>query len=143
MSPATREHYTALFAEIAESLGAEREPTFTGMIGFSAGGPVSMRRVGEWYVTCELSMCAEQVESAEGLKFELLSLLDLGERDCHRLLTALGALSMAECLGDLHTVDVSHVLSAAPFSAVQLQLLSRCKIAGRAYGVYGVAPVGA
>ena len=143
MSPATRDHYTALFAQITKSFGPEREPTFTGVIGFSAGGPVSMRRVGDRYVTCELSLYSEQVESAEGLKFELLSLLDLGERDCHRLLTALGALSMSECLGDLHTVDVSHVLPGAPFNEVELQLLSRCEITGHAFGVYGVARVGA
>lgn len=143
MDTSAREHYAALFAEIANDFGAVDETTVTGIIGFSAGGPVSMSRVGsgERYVTCELSLYPEQVESSEGLKFELLALIDLEQAACQRLLTALGALSMTETLGDLHTIDVSQVVENV--SSVQLHLQSRCEISGRAYGVYRVVRVGA
>ena len=143
MDTSAREHYTALFAEITKDYGAVDETTFTGIIGFSAGGPVSMSRVGngERYVTCELSLYAEQMESSEGLKFELLALVDLEQAECQRLLTALAALSMSEALGDLHTIDVSQVVESV--SSVQLRLQSQCEISGRGYGVYGVVRVGA
>jgi hypothetical protein len=143
MATSTREHYDALFAEIANEFGPVDEATSTGIIGFSAGGPVSMSRVGSGgrYVTCELSLYPEQVESSEGLKFELLALVGLEQDECQRLLTALGALSMSETLGDLHTIDVSQAVESV--SSVQLRLQSQCKISGRGYGVYGVVPVGA
>jgi len=143
MTTSAANHYEALFADIAKSCGPVDNVTLTGIVGFSAGGPVSMCRVGAAdYVTCELSLHPEQVESSEGLKFELLSLVGLEEAKCQRLLTAIGTLSMEAVLGDRHTVDVSQIISNAPFSSVQLKLKSRCEIGGRRYGIYAVEPVG-
>jgi len=112
----------------------------SGIVGFSAGGPVSMRQLGDrnHYVTCELSLYPEQVISSEGLKYELLSRLDLNEADSHHLLTALGGLTLEERLGSRHTVDISAILPAAKIGAVKLQLHSRCTISDAEYGIYEV-----
>jgi hypothetical protein len=83
-------------------------------------------------------MHAEQRPSAEGLKFELFSRLDLTAEDCQDLLTALGSLSMNANLGNRHTIDVSAILPEAPFDAVRLHLCTDCLIDGSHYGIYEV-----
>jgi len=143
MSSSTRNHYIALFTDIERTLGEVHSQTITGVVGFTAGGPVSLCQVGNAfrYVTCELSLNPDQVESEEGLRFELIFLGDLTEIECHQLLTALGALSMSACLGDGHTIDVPNILSNAPFKTVRIKLQSQCEISGHQYGIYEVVPV--
>lgn len=55
--------------------GAFDTETLTAVIGFSAGGPVSLFKKEEkrLYATCELAVYPEQVESSEGLKYEFFS----------------------------------------------------------------------
>src|SRR5262245_19426083 len=69
---ATADHYRALFAQLEAELGALGNETATGIVGFSAGGPVAVRRVPgkDAFVTCELSLYPEQVASSEGENFE-------------------------------------------------------------------------
>jgi hypothetical protein len=71
-----REHYQALFASLVAAYGPLDAETITGVIGFSAGGPVSLCTIETRgvIVTCELSVYPEQRTSAEGLKYEFLSL---------------------------------------------------------------------
>jgi hypothetical protein len=135
-------HYQALFRELERRHGRLDDETLTSIVGFSAGGPVSLSTLAKKniYVTCELSLYPEQKKSAEGLKFELLSLGKFDEDTCRTLFTALGNLSMNETLGDGHTVDVSGVMPSGEPSQVRLELFSEADIGDGRFGVYQVAP---
>jgi len=140
MTPA--KHYQALFEELERRHGRLDEETRTSIIGFSAGGPVSLSKLAkkEIFVTCELSLYPEQKQSTEGLKFELLSLGAFSEAACRTLFTALGNLSMNDTLGDGHTVDVSGVMPSGEPAQVRLELFSAVDIGDRKFGVYQVSP---
>jgi hypothetical protein len=134
-------HYQALFRELERRHGRLDDETLTSIVGFSAGGPVSLSKLAKKkiYVTCELSLYPEQKESTEGFKFELLSLGAFDELTCRTLFTALGSLSMNETLGDGHTVDVSGVMPSGAPSQVRLELFSEVDIGAAKFGVYQVA----
>lgn len=134
--------YELLFRDLQAELGPLDEETLTSIVGFSAGGPVSMRTAaaGDVCVTCELAAYPEQQVSAEGLRFELLSTADFPVEWCRSVFTALGALSMRESVGDGHTVDVSGVVENDPWTRVRLELYSTVTFEGARYGVYRVAP---
>ena len=67
-------HYEALYEQLQREVGALSNETASGIVGFSAGGPVSMVSVPgkAIYVTCELSLYPEQLPSSEGERYELL-----------------------------------------------------------------------
>ena len=134
------EHYRLLFSNLESDLGEVSLETLTAIVGFSAGGPVSIKRVGSKhaFVTCELSLYPEQKPSSEGENFELLSRIPVTEAQLHTLLTALGNLSMEATLGHRHTVDVSGVSDAGGTSLVWLRHYSSAIIDGKPYGVYEV-----
>jgi hypothetical protein len=137
-----REHYQALFAPLEAKYGPLDGQTRTAIVGFNAGGPVSLCTIerNQVSVTCELSLYPEQKPSTEGLRFELLSLGCFDLDTAQDLFTSLGALSMDEPLGDGHTVDVSAVSDAIQ-GPVRLWLFSRTTIGDRQYGIYEVRPV--
>jgi hypothetical protein len=134
-----KQHYHALFAALVAAYGRLDENTLTGIIGFNAGGPVSMCTIERKNiaVTCELSLNPEQQRSAEGLKFEFLSLGAFDVETTRKLFTGLGALSMDAVLGDRHTVDVSHIVETTE-PVVTLRLFSRTKIDSDDFGVYEI-----
>lgn len=134
-------HYAALFRELEKKEGPLDRAIVSAIVGFSGGGPVAMSKNDKKgiYVTCELSLCPEQKASAEGLKFELLSLGDFDMLACRVLFAAIGNLSMNEELGHDHTVQVGDVLEGGP-PRVRLQLFSECEIEGQKFGVYRVVP---
>jgi len=135
----TAAYYQALFAELKAKVGALGESTATGIVGFSAGGPVSIVQAGErGYVTCELSLCPEQVPSVEGENYELLCRLSLTERQAQTLLTGLGNLSMEATLGHGHTVDVTALNAAPGLSIVSLRHFSSTVVEGKRCGIYEV-----
>ena len=133
-------HYQALFQELERRHGRLDEDTVTSIVGFSAGGPVSLSKLEKKniYVTCELSLYPQQKMSAEGLKFELLSVGAFDENTCRALFTALGNLSMDATLGNGHTIDVAGVMRSGEPSQVELKLFSR--IGNGNFGVYQVVP---
>lgn len=137
-----RKHYEALFQELERRHGRLDDHTLTAIVGFSAGGPVSLSKLEKKkiYVTCELSLYPEQKLSEEGLKFELLSLGAFDAGICRALFTALGDLSMHETLGHDHTIDVRDILQSEEQSQVRLKLFSNCEIGGENFGVYQVVP---
>jgi hypothetical protein len=124
MSASTREHYAALFSDVERVYGPVSGKTHSSIIGFSAGGPVSMCQVGaeNHFVTCELSLYPEQKLSSQSLRYELLSRLDLSVEDSQCLLTAIGNLSMEAKLGHSHTIDVSNVMPPNIVAKVRLHL---------------------
>jgi hypothetical protein len=133
-------HYASLFASAEREFGPASAETMTGIVGFSAGGPVSMCRLGteHVYVTRELSLSPEQKLSPQGLRFELLSRLPLSESDTQDLLTNIGALSLEATLGDRHTVDVSAISPSPDMKKIRLKLYTSCEIGGAGYGIYEV-----
>jgi hypothetical protein len=135
-----REHYEALFASVVERLGVLSPNTFTAVIGFSAGGPVSMVQVqGQHaFVTCELSMYPEQIPSSEGERYELLCRIPLSDRQTQVLLTGLGALSMEAELGEGHTIDVSAFEVEPSLAVVKLSHFSSAVVNGKRCGIYEV-----
>jgi len=114
--------------------------TLTSIIGFDAGGPVSLSCIADrdLYVTCELSLHLGQMASSEGFKFELLVRGWLSEPLSRELLTVLGDLSLNATLGHGHTIDVSGVMPEEYSGVVRLLEYSRASIGGRAYGIYEV-----
>src|SRR5262245_23266402 len=126
MGSTPSEYYRTLFAQVEESIGSLSRVTDTAVIGFSAGGPVSMIQVvgKHAFVTCELSLYEEQVASAEGESYELLCRLPLTKRQVQGLLTAVGAMSMEAQLGHGHTIDISAIDSAPGLSVIALQHFS-------------------
>jgi hypothetical protein len=135
----TAAYYLSLFAPLVAEVGALGEVTATGIVGFSAGGPVSIVQAGEHgYVTCELSLYPEQVLSTEGEHYELLCRLPLSESQAQALLTGLGNLSMQSKLGHGHTVDVSALNAAPGLSVIALRHFSSTPLEGKRRGVYEV-----
>jgi hypothetical protein len=134
------QHYKALFARLEGELGALGEETSTGIIGFSAGGPVSVRSIAgrDAFVTCELSLYPEQIASAEGENFELLTRLPLTDSQAQALLTALGNLSTHAKLGHRHTIDVAGVSGTGGLSVIRLSHYSSAVVDGRLFGIYEV-----
>ena len=133
-------HFELLFEKLEASVGSLGDQTSTGIVGFSAGGPVSVLSVpGESvYVTCELSLYEDQIQSSQGMRYELLSRIPIGEEETHALLTALGNLSMEAKLGHGHTIDVKGLSGVPSLELVSLQQFSSTTIDDQHYGIYEV-----
>lgn len=139
----TTAHYARLFDRLARENGEIHNDAITGIVGFSGGGTVSMCQVGEerGYVTVELSLCAQQKVSAEGIRFELLSRSGLSTETTHSMLTAIGNLSMSAMLGNGHTIDLTQVVQSSDVRQVRLQLYSKVGLLWSKFGVYEVVLV--
>jgi hypothetical protein len=138
----TTTHYSLLFERLVSDLGNLAQETSTGVIGFSAGGPVSMVAIPgtQAWVTCELSLYSEQIPSSENLRFELLSRLAAPKDEIQKLLGSLGDFSMEARLGHGHTVDVSVVSGIGGLALVSLRLYSSTTIGSEQFGIYEVIP---
>lgn len=136
------EHYIELYSSLVETYGPINDETLTSVIGFSAGGPVSMCQIGneDIYVTCELSLYPEQQISAERFRFELFSHKCFSEDIARAIFTSIGNLSMRVQLGHSHTVDVSGVSGAGGVSLVALKAF--CTSHEGEFGIYEVTWVG-
>jgi hypothetical protein len=139
----TQSHYEDLFRSVIAEFGEFDQESITSIVGFSAGGPVSISRTenGNVYVTCELSLYPEQLVSSEGLRYEFLCRSGLTEEATRSLFTALGNLSMEATLGSRHTVDVGQVMAEHNIQLVRLNLFSRSTVQ-LGYGIYEVVVVG-
>ena len=138
-----KEHYTTLYAELVQRFGVLNDETISSIIGFSAGGPVSMCQIGheDIFVTCELSLYPEQICSTDGFRYELLSLGGISEGACRAIFKALGSLSMDAQLGDRHTVDVSGIPGVEGISTVGLMKFSTSRIGNDMFGIYEVISI--
>ncbi len=135
--------YSKLFAELAEKYGKFDDETLTSIVGFSAGGPVSLaqREENDLFVTCELAVYEEQVRSSEGLRYEFLSRGGRSVEWCQAVFTSLGAMSMDAELGDGHFIDISAISPTDQHTPqVKLKLFSRSFHEGIDYGIYEVIP---
>jgi hypothetical protein len=136
----TAAHYESLYESLCREVGDLSNETLTGIVGFGAGGPVSMVGVPghSVFVTCELSLYPEQVPNSEGERYELLCRLPIPEHQAQLLLTALGNLSMQEKLGHRHTIDVSAISDVPGLSLISLNHYSSSVIEGEAFGIYEI-----
>lgn len=133
--------YKELFAPLEKKFGVLDDETITSIIGFSAGGPVSLSKnqARKLYVTCELAAYPEQKLSAEGLRFELFSVGTFSDEWCRTVFSALGNLSFDAELGDQHTIRISGLVDGPESpDMVKLQLFSQTTIEGKRYGLYEV-----
>jgi len=136
-----RELYAVLFRQLEATYGPLDRETITSVVGFAAGGPVSLskKKTENLFVTCELAAYPEQKLSSEALNYEFFSVGTFSEDWCRSVFTALGSLSMNAVLGDEHTVDISGVVgSDDAVKRVRLKLFSRSTYDGKDYGVYQI-----
>jgi hypothetical protein len=140
MSDRPRKLYRKLFGKIKREFGAFEPEMRTAIVGFGAGGPVSFLKVAgkPIYATCELCQYSRQIRSVDGIKFELVTRMRIGEDQIRRLFTGLGNLSQQARLGDRHTIDVSGLSGISALSIVRLKLFSTSRIGSRRYGVYEI-----
>ena len=131
--------YSTLFRTLEDEYGPIDEDTETSIVGFTAGGPVSLSsiRAHDVFITCELALHPEQQASAEGLRFELGSAGHFSLEESREILTAVGDLSLGAELGSGHRVGVAGAFDGT----IELSLHSQCVFDGQAYGVYFIQPV--
>ena len=133
--------YSELFRPIEEHYGPADPVTITGVVGFSAGGPISVFTFRTnappgfvTYATCELAAYPEQRTGASP-RFELMITCDKQEV-AHAILTGVGALSLDADLGDAHTVDVSQLVPrGTTVAGVALERFASVRIHGEEYAI--------
>lgn len=103
--------YDSLLGPVSAELGGFDPECLTAIVGFDAGGPVSLLTIGRRtsseyvsYVTCELAVREDQVPSDLG-RYELLVTCD-DEAWARTILTNVGRMSTEVQFGDGHTLDI-------------------------------------
>lgn len=106
-----RELYDLIFAPVISSLGAFDSCCLTAIVGFWAGGPISLQTIGRernepfvTYVTCELAVREDQMPSDVG-HYELLITCD-DENWAWTILTKVGQMTTETAFGSGHTLDI-------------------------------------
>lgn len=105
-----REFYGALFAPLEGTHGPIDRDTLTAVVGFDAGGPISLCTIGydrpgpTVFVTCELAVREQQLPSEVG-RYELLATTS-DEAWARSTLTDIGGMTLEVALGHLHTLDI-------------------------------------
>jgi hypothetical protein len=103
--------YNILLAPIVAEYGPLDPKTLTAIVGFDAGGPISLRTVGDrrkdfvTYVTCELAVREDQIPSETG-RYELLTTCD-DETWAREILTHVGQMTIESAFGHGHTLDIA------------------------------------
>jgi hypothetical protein len=106
-----REFYDALFAPLIEAEGSLDRDTIMAIVGFEAGGPISLCTIGSErpgptiFVTCELAVRRDQVPSEVG-RYELLTVTS-DEAWARSILTNIGGMTLEVAFGHLHTLDIA------------------------------------
>jgi hypothetical protein len=133
--------YAHLFSEIITLYGELDSETLTAIIGFSAGGPVSLNKIASknLFLTCELALYSEQKLSSENLRYEFMAIDFSDAAWCQSVFTALGHLSFNAVLGDQHIIDITGI-SNSEVKFIKLSLFSKSVINGQQYGIYKLLP---
>lgn len=103
--------YARLFAPLEARLGQLDPDTLTSIVGFGAGGPLSLCTIGHGtgadvvtYVSCELAVRDDQVPNASG-RYELLMSGD-DEAWIRQVLTDTADMSLGAAFNDGDTLDI-------------------------------------
>lgn len=133
--------YSELLAPVVEEVGQLDRDTIVPIIGFDAGGPLSLCSVGRdmgdqfvTYITCELAVRPEQKPSSLG-RYELLLTCD-DENWARTLLTDVGRMTMEVEFGDGHTLDIGPwVEPTSPIQGVAFELFASPRIGREQYAL--------
>ena len=134
-----QDFYNQLFASVEKKYGEIDDETISSIVGFSAGGPVSLCKVKDKniFISCELAAHPDQQKSSEGIKFEFLTEDFESVADCRELMTALGDLSLQATLGDGHSINIAG-LTDTNHELVSLRLFTTLEYDGDKYGIYQI-----
>lgn len=134
--------YAELFKPVEAAFGPMDAETMMAIIGFQAGGPLSLCTFGRekqpfvTYVSCELACYQGQQPSPDG-PFELL--ITCKDEGWARIaLTSVGQLSFEAPLGHGHTVDLGGGEEediGGTLEGVVLERFSTSQIGGRPYSI--------
>jgi len=137
--------YERVFAKVETRFVVSLDPdTISSIIGFSAGGLVSLRanQQKRLYLTCELAMYEAQFPSSDGaLRFEFITAGHYSEETAQTLLTALGKLTQNSTLGKGHTIDLTSVFGSIEPFIVKLELAICFSFEKKNFAIYRVVPV--
>jgi hypothetical protein len=132
--------YKQLFQPIEERIGHVDEASIMAIIGFDAGGPVTLCTVGRGherfvtYVTCELSVRDEQ-QPAEFGRYEVMMTCD-DEAWARNILTKIGQMSFESVFEHGDTLDIGPVVGpACPLQGLVVEEFARVTVDGRGYGI--------
>ena len=133
--------YEELFRPICEQIGPLDPDTLTSVIGFSAGGPISLCTVGRergerfaTYVTCELALTEGQMASGSG-PYELMMTCD-DEEWCCDILTRVGETTLELALDHGHTLDIgAWVEPGSRIQGLVVERFSTANIEGKFYSI--------
>jgi hypothetical protein len=133
--------YETLTAPVEAVFGKRDPMTLSAIVGFSAGGPVSLFTFGAksgakfvTYLSCELACYEDQKRSSAG-PFELLMTCN-DEAFARTAMTAVGDVSLAAPLDDGHSIDLGPKLDeASPLQGVVLERFSTTTFGRKPYAV--------
>jgi hypothetical protein len=112
---AVRQFYEALFAPVVAAHGSLDRETLTAIVGFDAGGPVSLCTIGRarpgptLFITCELAIREDQVPSDVG-RYELMT-STTDEEWAVSTLTDIAGMTLEVAFGHLHTLDIGPLVA--------------------------------
>lgn len=135
-----RQFYEALFAPAVAAHGPLDRDTLTAVVGFDAGGPVSLCTIGSKrpgptiYITCELAVRQDQVPGDRG-RYELMT-KSTDEDWAWSTLTDIAGMTLEVAFGHLHTLDIAPWVSEdAPIQGILFTLEYDVVIDGEPYAV--------
>jgi hypothetical protein len=141
-----QEFYDALFAPLIATYGPLDRDTLTAVVGFDAGGPVSLCTVGyggptpTLFVTCELAVRREQIPSKCG-RYELLA-ISSDEEWARSTLTNIAEMTFEFAFGHLHTLDIGPwVEEDAKIQGILFTEAYTVVIAGEQYAIFRCSPL--
>ena len=137
--------YRELFSDVVFSHGPLNPDTLTSVIGFTAGGPVSLCTVRSTpsakyttYVTCELAVRADQRPSPSVGRYELLLTCD-DEEWSRRVLTEIADMSFTSTFKAGDTLDISPIVEPSDhLQAVAFETFSTRRIQRQQCGILRV-----
>lgn len=132
--------YDQLFRSIVERVGPIDHETIAAIIGFDAGGPVSLCSVGHGlhefvtYVSCELAVRDDQLVGEEG-PYELMTCCN-DESWARTVLSGIARLGLEARLEPGHTVDIGPLVGeSARLQGVVLDGFASVEIGRRPYRI--------
>jgi len=136
--------YNELFKPVIEEFGPLDPATLTSIIGFDAGGPVSLCTVGRsqrrqfvTYVTCELALRDDQQVSEIG-RYELLVTCD-DEDWARSILTNVGQMTIEVAFGNGHTLDIGPWVEAGDsIQGLLFEQFSELRLERNEYAIFRV-----
>lgn len=136
------EFYDLLFKPVTERVGPIDPETLVAIVGFDAGGSLSLCTVDRGnefvtYVSCELAV-RDDMHVGDSGPYELMTTCD-DESWARTVLTSIARLGQEAELGDGHTIDLEQVVGKEPrIQGVALEEFASVSIKGAPYRILRV-----